>query len=96
MCLSVYPVQFAGNVCECVFCASSRIVCVFESCAIGSMCVCILCLLWDVCVCACILCLLQDGRVFLCVYAVQSAGNVCDCVFCARSRIVCVFESCAI
>ena len=85
--MPVYSLPFAGcvRVCVCVFYASCRIVYVFESCAAGRMCLCV-----------CMLCPLQNGSVCLSVYPVQFAGYVCECVFCARSRIVCVFESCAI
>ena len=107
VCVCVYPAPFAecvcfltiaghacvfsticrvcACVCVCVFYASCRIVYVFESCAAGRMCLCV-----------CMLCPLQNGSVCLSVYPVQFAGYVCECVFCARSRIVCVFESCAI
>ena len=83
VCLSVYPVQFAGYVCVYFVPVLGSCVCLNRVPLAACVCVC-------VCVCVCILCLLQDGRVCLCVYPVQFAGNVCVCVFCARSRIVCV------
>ena len=77
VCVCVCPVRFAGCVFVCI-CASSRIVCVFEACAM-----CSLCYLQGMCVYVpCVICMVCMCPVPFCV---------CVCV-CARVRVCVLFH----